>query len=174
MLVLSPEPPTPPLSTTDTLPMLLLPIPMLPMDTLVSMLMLPQPSMDTLDTSMASVRLTLMLMPTPLDRSLLDSPSTTSMLLDTPTMLELLLEPPTPPLSTTDTLPMLLLPIPMLPMDTLVFMLMLPQPSTDTLDTSMASVRLTLMLMLTPLDRSLLDSLSTTPMLLDTPTMLEL
>merc|ERR1712168_427972 len=144
------------------------------MVTLVSMLKDPQPSMDTLDTSMASVRLTLMLMPTPLDRSLLDSLSTTPMLLDTPTMLELLLEPPTLLQSTMDTLPMLLLPIPMLPMDTLVSMLMLPQPSTDMLDTTMASVRLTLMLMPTPLDRSLLDSLSTTPMLLDTPTMLEL
>merc|ERR1711887_345925 len=154
--------------------MLLLPIPMLPMDTLVFMLMLRQPSMDMLDTSMASVRLTLMLVPTPLDRSLLDSLSTTPMLLDTPTMLVLSPEPPTPPLSTTDTLPMLLLPIPMLPMDTLVFMLMLPQPSMDTLDTSMASVRLSLMLMPTPLDRSLLDSLSTTPMLLDIPTMLVL
>merc|ERR1711931_586259 len=109
MLVLSPEPPTPPLSTTDTLPMLLLPIPMLPMDTLVSMLMLPQPSMDMLDTTMASVRLTLMLMLTPLDRSLLDSLSTMPMLLDTPTMLELLLEPPTLLQSTTDTLRMLLL-----------------------------------------------------------------
>merc|ERR1712203_181431 len=105
------EPPTPPPSTTDTLPMLHLPIPMLPMDTLVFMLMLPQPFTDTLDTTMASVRLTLMLMLTPLDRSLLVSPSTTPMLLDTPTMLVLLPEPPTPPLSTTDTLPMLLLPI---------------------------------------------------------------
>merc|ERR1711962_1226337 len=65
-------------------------------------------------------------------------------------------EPPTPPLSTTDTLPMLPLHIPMLPMDTLVFMLMLPQLSTDMLDTTMASGRLMLMLMLTPLDRSLL------------------
>merc|ERR1711970_807879 len=111
MLVLSPEPPTPPLSTTDTLPMLLLPIPMLPMDTLVFMLMLPQPSMDTLDTSMASVRLSLMLMPTPLDGSLLDSLSTTPMLLDTPTMLVLSPEPPTLLQSTTDTLPMLLLPM---------------------------------------------------------------
>merc|ERR1712203_1009086 len=73
-----------------------------------------------------------------------------------------------------DTLPMLLLPIPMLLMYTLVFMLMLPQPFMDMLDTTMASVRLILMLMLTPLDRSLLDSLSTTPMLLDTPTMSEL
>merc|ERR1711931_464127 len=51
-----------------------------------------------------------------------------------------------------------------------------PPPSTDTPDTSMASVRLrlTLMLMLTPSVRSLLDSQSTMPMLLDTPTMLEL
>merc|ERR1711931_301926 len=88
-----------------------MPIPMLPMDTLVFMLMLPQPSMGMLDTTMASVRLTLMLMPTPLDRSLLDSPSTTPMLLDTPTMLVLLLEPPTLLQSTTDTLPMLLLPM---------------------------------------------------------------
>merc|ERR1712105_140158 len=52
--------------------------------------------------------------------------------------------------------PMLPLHIPMLPMDTLVFMLMLPQLSTDMLDTTMASARLMLMLMLTPLDRSLL------------------
>merc|ERR1711931_89354 len=51
-----------------------------------------------------------------------------------------------------------------------------PHPSTDTPDTSMASVRLrlTLMLMLTPSVRSLLDSQSTTPMLPDTPTMSEL
>merc|ERR1719250_316940 len=42
--------------------------------------------MDMLGTTMASVklRLTLMPMPTPLDRLLLDSPSTTPMLLDTP------------------------------------------------------------------------------------------
>merc|ERR1719230_997211 len=95
----------------DTLPMLPPPIPMLPMDTLVFMLMLPQPSTDMLDTTMASARLTLMLMLTPLDRSLLDFLSTMPMLLDTPTMLELSLEPPTPPLSTMDTLPMLPLPI---------------------------------------------------------------
>merc|ERR1712013_516832 len=101
------EQPTLPLSTTDTLPMLLLPTPMLPMDTLEFMLMLPQPSMDMLGTTMASVRLTLMPMPTPLDRLLLGSPSTTPMLLDTPTMLELGLEPPTLPLSTMDTLHML-------------------------------------------------------------------
>merc|ERR1712168_580117 len=73
--------------------------------------MLPQPSTDMLDTTMASVRLTLILMPTPLDRSLLDSLSTTPMLLDTPTMLELLLEPPTLLQSNTDTLLMLLLPM---------------------------------------------------------------
>merc|ERR1712168_719061 len=108
------------------------------------------------------------------DRSLLVSQSTMPMLLDTPTMLELSPEPPTPPPSTTDTLPILLMPIPMLPMDTLVFMLMLPQPSMDTLDTTMASVRLTLMLMPTPLDRSPLVSPFTMPILLDTPTMLEL
>merc|ERR1712013_539740 len=52
-------------------------------------LFLPHPSMDMLGTTMASVRLTLMPMPTPLDRLLLGSPSTTPMLLDTPTMLEL-------------------------------------------------------------------------------------
>merc|ERR1719320_1314332 len=109
-------------------------------------------------------------MPTPLDRLLLDSPSTTPMLLDTPTMLEQ----PTLPLSTTDTLLMLLLPTPMLPMDTLESMLMLPQPSMDMLGTTMASVRLTLMPMPTPLDRLPLDFPSTMPMLLDTPTMLEL
>merc|ERR1719228_1478827 len=82
---------------------------MLPMDTLVFMLMLPQLSTDMLDTTMASARLTLML--TPLDRSLLDFLSTMPMLLDTPTMLVLSPEPPTPSLSTTDTLPMLPLPI---------------------------------------------------------------
>merc|ERR1712105_554356 len=49
----------------------------------------PHLSTDTLDTTMASVRLSLMLMPTPLDRSLLVSPSTMPMLLDTPTMLVL-------------------------------------------------------------------------------------
>merc|ERR1719317_365250 len=63
-----------------------------------------------LGATMASVRLTLMPMPTPLDRLLLGSPSTTPMLLDTPTMLELRLEQPTLPLSTMDTLPMLLPP----------------------------------------------------------------
>merc|ERR1711962_1515931 len=116
----------------------------------------PQLSTDMLDTTMASARLTLMLMLTPSDRSLLVFPSTMPMLLDTPTMLELSPEPPTPPLSTTDTPPMLPLHIPMLPMDTLVFMLMLPQLFMDMQDTTMASVRLMLMLMLTPLDRSLL------------------
>merc|ERR1719348_2713223 len=59
--------------------------------------------MDMLDTSMASVRLTLMLMPTPSDRSLLDSQSTTPELL--PDLL-------TPLPSTLDPPPMLLPPTP--------------------------------------------------------------
>merc|ERR1719184_213945 len=72
---------------------------------------------------MASARLTLRLMLTPLDRSLLDFPSTMPMLLDTPTMLVLSLEPPTPSLSTTDTLPML--PPPILDMLDILAMLVL-------------------------------------------------
>merc|ERR1712055_916486 len=81
------------LDTLDTLTMLLLlllltqELLLLPLCTLV--FFPPHLSTDTLDTSMASVRLTLMLMPTPLDRLLLDSPSTMPMLLDTPTMLVL-------------------------------------------------------------------------------------
>merc|ERR1719211_47339 len=85
--VLSQPPPS-----TDTPAMPLPPTLMPDTDTQVSTLTPPLLSMDMLDTSMASVRLTLMLMPTPSDRSLLDSQSTTPMLPDTPTMLELLPE----------------------------------------------------------------------------------
>merc|ERR1712168_563929 len=178
--------PTPDMLATlalDTLAMLALlllpPLPtpelfLLPLFTLV--LSQPPPSTDTPDTSMASVRLrlTLMLMLTPSVRSLLDSQSTMPMLLDTPTMLELGPAPPTLPLSTLDMPPMPLPPTLMPDTDTQVSTLTPPLLSMDMLDTSMASVRLTLMLMPTPSDRSLLDSQSTTPMLPDTPTMSEL
>merc|ERR1719206_1110157 len=104
------------LDTLDMLTMLWL----LLLLTLVLLLLLPSTPalflthlcMDMLDTTMASVKLklTLMPMPTPLDRLLLGSPSTTPMLLDTPTMWSLGLEQPTLPLSTMDTLLMLLPP----------------------------------------------------------------
>merc|ERR1712168_278023 len=109
---LCPAPPTLPLSTLDMPPMPLPPTLMPDTDTQVSTLTPPLLSMDMLDTSMASVRLTLMLMPTPSDRSLLDSQSTMPMLPDTPTMSELLPELLTPLPSTLDTPPMLLPPTP--------------------------------------------------------------
>merc|ERR1711971_175429 len=113
--------------------------------------MLPLPPTHTME----SVRLRLKLMLTPLARLLLDFPL--------PTMLELLLEPPTlllHILGTDHTLPPSILdtvPMPLLPMlDTLVLDMldMLPLPPH-----TMASVRLRLMLMLTPLARLLLDFL---------------
>merc|ERR1712168_342913 len=112
------------------------------------------------------------------------------LVLTTPTVLLAVLVPsvtvPTPDMLATlvlDTLAMLtMLLLPQLPTPELFLLplstpvLSQPPPSTDTPDTSMASVRLrlTLMLMPTPSDRLLLDSQSTMPMLLDTPTMLEL
>merc|ERR1711915_533520 len=56
-------------------------------------LMLPLPTllMEDMDTTMASVRLKLMLMLTPLDKLMLDSQLSMLMLLDIPTMLESLL-----------------------------------------------------------------------------------
>merc|ERR1712168_334218 len=114
------------LDTLATLTMLLLPpLPtpelfLLPLSTPV--LSQPPPSTDTPDTSMASVRLTLMLMPTPSDRSLLDSQSTTPMLPDTPTMLELLPELLTPLPSTLDTPTMLLPPTPLDMLDILAML----------------------------------------------------
>merc|ERR1719154_1073088 len=112
-----------------------------------------------------------MLMPTPLDRYIMDSPLPMPMLLAVPTMLELSLEPPMLPLPMLDMLDVL----DMLVLDKcdmllpLLHMVILVLTTTD-----MASVKLKLMLMLTPLDRLHMDSLSPTPSLLVMPTMLEL
>merc|ERR1711915_901669 len=107
------------------------------------------------NTTMASVRLKLMLMLTPLDKFMLDSQLSMLMLLDIPTMLESLLPLLLPLLLS---LPMLL----SLPPTPPPPMLLLPTPLMVAMDTTMASVRLKLTLRHTPSVRSMLDF--TTPM----------
>merc|ERR1719154_243009 len=85
------------------------------------------------------------------------------MLMAVPTMLELSLEPPMLPLPILDMLDELDMLLPLLPM-------VIPALTT----TDMASVKLKLILRLTPLDRLHMDSLLPTPSLLVMPTMLEL
>merc|ERR1719154_672081 len=112
-----------------------------------------------------------MLMPTPLDRYIMDSPLPTPTLLAVPTMLELSLEPPMLPLPILDMLDMLAMLVSEI-LDMLLPLLPMVIPVLDTTD--MASVKLKLILRLTPLDRLHLDSQSPTPSLLVMPTMLEL
>merc|ERR1719452_145790 len=92
------------------------------------------------------------------------------MLLAVPTMLELSLEPPMLPLPILDMLVLAMLVSEIL--DMLLPLLPMVIPVLDTTD--MASVKLKLILRLTPLDRLHLDSQSPTPSLLVMPTMLEL
>merc|ERR1712106_790974 len=106
-----------------------------------------------------------------------------------PTMLEYSPEPPMLPLLMLDTVHMLLPPTPDIPvLDMLDMLVMLDSDTPVLLDTDipalldsdtdmldiMASVRLKLMLKLTPLVRYVLDSPSITPTLPDMATMLEL
>merc|ERR1719154_128700 len=111
-----------------------------------------------------------MLMPTPLDRYIMDSPLPMPMLLAVPTMLELSLEPPMLPLPMLEMLVLAMLVSEILDMLLPLSPMVIPVLTT----TDMASVKLKLILMPTPLDRLHMDSLSPMPSLLAMPTMLEL
>merc|ERR1712059_115400 len=116
--------------------------------------------------TMASVKLTVMLMPTPSDRLPMDSLRLMPMPLVTPTMLESLLE---STMAMVEYQAMVLLEtvdIMAMEVDMVVSMVV------DMMVT-MASVKLTVMLMPTPSDRLPMDSLRLMPMPLVTPTMLE-
>merc|ERR1719154_352900 len=110
-------------------------------------------------------------MPTPLDRYIMDSPLPMPTLLAVPTMLELSLEPPMLPLPILDMLDMLDMLVSEI-LDMLLPLLPMVIPVLDIMD--MASVKLKLIPMPTPLDRLHMDSQSPTPSLLVMPTMLEL
>merc|ERR1719452_182851 len=158
----------------------MLPLPMLDMLDMLDMLvseildmLLPLSPMvipDLTTTDMASVKLKLILMPTPLDRLHMDSLSPMPSLLAVPTMLELSLEPPMLPLPILDMLVLAML------VSEILDMLLPPLPMVIPVltTTDMASVELKLILMPTPLDRLHMDSLLPMPSLLVMPTMLEL
>merc|ERR1719452_161826 len=147
----------------------LLDMPLLDMlDMLLPLLPMVIPVLTTMD--MESVKLLPMLMPTPLDRYIMDSLSPMPSLLAVPTMLELSLEPPMLPLPILDMLVLAML------VSEILDMLLPPLPMVIPVltTTDMASVKLKLILMPTPLDRLHMDSLSPMPSLLVMPTMLEL
>merc|ERR1711864_55142 len=115
---------------------------------------------------MASVKLTVMLMPTPSDRLPMDSLRLMPMPLVTPTMLGSLLE---STMAMVEYQAMVLL-------ETVDIMAMegdMVVSMVVDMVVTMASVKLTVMLMPTPLDRLPMDSLRLMPMPLVTPTMLE-
>merc|ERR1719154_549970 len=149
----------------------LLDMPLLDMlDMLLPLLPMDIPVLTTMDMASVKLKLLPMLMPTPLDRYIMDSPLPMPMLLAVPTMLELSLEPPMLPLPILD-----MLVLAMLVSEILDMLLPLsPMVIPDLTTTDMASVKLKLILMLTQLDRLHMDSLSPMPSLLAMPTMLEL